>query len=381
MFADLKFPPVALPPEAEAMRTRIRRFIADELAGGRFQPKSDSWCNADPSFSRRCGEAGFIAMTWPKQFGGHERTAFERYVVIEELLAAGAPVAAHWIADRQSGPQIMRNGSERAKQTILPGIAAGRTYFAIGMSEPDVGSDLASVRTRATKVDGGWAVNGRKVWSSGAHLAHYMIALVRTSGSHNDRHKGLSQIIVDLKSPGVTVRPIENLSGAKDFNETIFDDCFVPDDMVLGGEGRGWDMVTAELAFERSGPERFMSAMPLFLAALDGMSKTDSTMLEVGRAAAHLTSLRAMSMSVAGALQRGEAPNTEASLVKDVGAVFEQALPDVVRRCRPGEPSSQIPGTFEAQLAHAIYHAPSFSLRGGTREILRGIIARGLGLR
>jgi len=381
LFADLRFPPASLPPEAEAMRARVRRFIADELAAGRFTPKSDSWTAADPAFSRRCGEAGFIAMTWPKQYGGHERTAFERYVVVEELLAAGAPVAAHWIADRQSGPQILRNGSQRAKDTILPGIAAGRVFFAIGMSEPDVGSDLASVRTRATRAEGGWKVNGRKVWSSGAHLAQYMIALVRTSGTHEDRHKGLTQLIIDLKAPGVTVRPIENLSGAKDFNETIIDDCFVPDDMVLGGEGRGWEMVTAELAFERSGPERFMSTMPLFLAALNGMPRTEPTSIEIGRAVAHLTALRAMSVSVAGALQRGEAPNTEASLVKDVGAVFEQNLPDVVRRCRPAEPTSAAPGSYEAQLAHAIYHAPSFSLRGGTREILRGIIARGLGLR
>ncbi|MBK9080296.1 MAG: acyl-CoA dehydrogenase family protein [Hyphomicrobium sp.] len=363
------------------MRARVRHFIADELAANRFTPTSDSWCAADPSFSRRCGEAGFIAMTWPKQYGGHERTAFERYVVVEELLAAGAPVAAHWIADRQSGPQILRNGSQRARDTILPGIAAGRTFFAIGMSEPDVGSDLAAVRTRATKVEGGWNVNGRKVWSSGAHLAQYMIALVRTSGSHEDRHKGLTQLIVDLKSPGVAVRPIENLSGAKDFNETVFDDCFVPDDMILGGEGRGWEMVTAELAFERSGPERFMSTMPLFLAALDGMPRTPTAAQEVGRAAAHLTALRAMSMSVAGSLQRGEAPNTEASLVKDVGAVFEQTLPDTIRRCRPTEPYAGEAGSYEAQLAHAVYHAPSFSLRGGTREILRGIIARGLGLR
>lgn len=381
MFADLKFPPAALPPEAEAMRTRVRRFIASELDAGRFTPKSDSWTAADPAFSRRCGEAGFIAMTWPKVYGGHERTAFERYVVVEEFLAAGAPVGAHWIADRQSGPQILRNGSPRARDTILPGIAAGHIYFAIGMSEPDVGSDLASVRTRATRVDGGWKINGRKVWSSGAHLAQYMIALVRTSGEPADRHKGLTQLIVDLKGPGVTVRPIENLSGAKDFNETIFDDCFVPDDMVLGGEGRGWEMVTAELAFERSGPERFMSAMPLFLAAMNGMPKSAANAEAVGRLAAHLMALRTMSVSVAGSLQRGEAPNTEASLVKDVGAIFEQELPDVMRRCRPAEATAAVAGSYEAHLAHAVYHAPSFSLRGGTREILRGIIARGLGLR
>jgi alkylation response protein AidB-like acyl-CoA dehydrogenase len=374
---------MALPREAEATRARVRAFLADARSAGHFRPTPDSWCVADPAFSRRCGEAGFIGMTWPKRYGGQELTAFERFVVVEEMLAAGAPVAAHWIADRQSGPQLLKNGSERARSQILPGVAAGRTYFAIGMSEPDVGSDLAAVKTRARKVEGGWRIEGRKIWSSYAHHAHYMIALVRTDGTAEQRHVGLTQLIVDLKADGVTIRPIENLSGARDFNETTFDGCFVPDDMVVGGVGRGWDMVTGELAYERSGPERYMSTIPLLEAALTDMPRPalERAASELGRAAAHLITLRAMSISVAGSLQAGEAPNTEASLVKDVGAVFEQELPDVLRRIHPIEPRPGAESSYESMLAHAIYHVPSFSLRGGTREILRGIIARGLGLR
>ncbi len=383
MIDGLRFPPVALPPETAPMRARIREFLTGERARGAFAAASDSWAAADPDFSRRLGEAGFLGMTWPKRYGGGEHSAFERYVVIEELLAAGAPVGAHWIADRQSGPQILRNGADAVRDRILPEIAAGRCYFAIGMSEPDVGSDLAAVATRAVAVDGGWRVNGRKVWTSFAHGAHYLIALVRTAPKTEVRHSGLTQVIVDLASPGVTVRPIENLSGGHDFNEVVFDDLFVPDAMVLGGPGRGWQMVTSELAFERSGPERFMSAVPLLVKAIGhvGPEAMDRTAADIGRLAAHLIALRQMSLSVAGMLQRGEPPNTQAALVKDLGAVFEQETPDAIRRLADLEPAPGSADPLAAELAHTIHHAPSFSLRGGTREILRGIIAKELGLR
>jgi alkylation response protein AidB-like acyl-CoA dehydrogenase len=383
VFNDLDFPPAHLPPAAEAMRQRIRAFIADERAKGGFVPRSDCWTVADTAFSRRLGAAGFIGMTWPKRYGGGEYSALERYVVVEELLAAGAPVGAHWIADRQSAPQLLRNGSEALKARIVPEIAAGRVFFAIGMSEPNVGSDLAAVSTRAEKVDGGWRITGRKVWTSFAHLAHYIIALVRTAPKSERRHEGLTQFVIDLEAPGVAVRPIENLSGRHDFNEVTFDGVFVADEAVVGGVGRGWEMVTAELAFERSGPERFMSTVPLLRKAAEalGPEAGERAEIEIGRAAAHLTALRAMSLSVASSLDRGAAPNTEASLVKDVGAVFEQTLPDHLRKVVPAEPSPEDIASYEGHLAHAVYHVPSFSLRGGTREILRGIIARGLGLR
>ncbi|HLG87012.1 MAG TPA: acyl-CoA dehydrogenase family protein [Alphaproteobacteria bacterium] len=178
-----------------------------------------------------------------------------RFVVTAEMLAAGAPCFAHWIADRQSGPQILAHGSERAKHSILPRICRGECFFGIGMSEPESGSDLAAVRTRAERRDGGWAINGSKIWTSNAHHAHYLIALVRTGEAGEDRHGGLTQFIVDMSSPGIRVRPIHNLAGGHEFNEVFFEDVFVPDDMMVGAEGEGWAMVTRELAFERSGPD------------------------------------------------------------------------------------------------------------------------------
>src|SRR5215510_6036985 len=215
------FEPATLPPEAERLRAEIRSFLHTELTSLAPELKARSWGGYDTSFSRKLGAAGFIGMTWPKKYGGHERSALERYVVIEELLAGGAPVAAHWVADRQSGPLLLRFGTEEQRQRCLPKIAAGEMYFAIGMSEPDSGSDLASVRTRATKTNEGWRVRGTKLWSSGAHRSQYMIALFRTGESADQRQLGLSQFLVDLSLPGIKVRPIDDLTGHRHFNEVV----------------------------------------------------------------------------------------------------------------------------------------------------------------
>jgi alkylation response protein AidB-like acyl-CoA dehydrogenase len=380
---EFRFDPVSLPESAGALREEVRAFVARQVAEGRFEPRVNSWGSRDPEFSRACGRQGYIGMCWPRQYGGHERSALERYVVIEELLAGGAPVGAHWVADRQSGNQILRHGSERARQLILPRIVAGECYFSIGMSEPDSGSDLAAVRTRALKVEGGWSISGSKVWTSGAHTSHYLIALARTAPLEEDRHAGMTQFIVDMSAPGITTRPIYNLYGGHDFNEVIFDDCFVGDDMVLGGVGAGWRMVTGELAFERSGPDRFMSTFQLLLESLRqvGPRPDDHAAAEIGRLVAHLATLRRMSTSIAGQLDRGGNPAVEAALVKDIGTGLEREIPEVFRRLLGVEPSLGDSPAYPENLGMTILRSPSFTIRGGTREILRGMIARGLGLR
>jgi hypothetical protein len=372
------FPAVALPESAQLLRQQVRDFLQREIDAGTFTPRQNSWSDGDAEFSRKCGQAGYIGMVWPKQYGGHERTALERYVMTEEMLAGGAPVGAHWVADRQSGNQILRHGSERARQLILPQIAAGKCFFAIGMSEPDSGSDLAAVGTKAVKTEGGWKISGTKVWTSSAHRAHYLIALVRTSPTEENRHLGMTQFIVDLKSPGLKLSPILNIYGAHDWNEVVFDDCFVPDDMVMGEVGSGWNMVTGELAFERSGPDRFLSTYQLLL----GDQPDARAVNEIGRFVAHLTTLRRMSTSVAGMLTRGEKPILEAALVKDIGTAFEREIPEIFRQLIPCEPVMDNDSLdFEALLGMGMLKAPGFTIRGGTREILRGMIAKGLGLR
>ena len=252
------------------------------------------------------------------------------------------------------------------------------------MSEPESGSDLAAVRTRAERRDGGWVINGSKIWTSNAHHAHYLIALVRTGDAGESRHGGLTQFIADMSSPGIRVRPIHNLAGGHEFNEVFFDDVFVPEDMRVGAEGEGWAMVTRELAFERSGPDRFLSDYRVLVELIErvGRKPNSHQAVEIGRLIAHLAALFRMSLSVASQLDRGANPNLEAALVKDVGTNFEREVPEVARRLSPTSPTVDADGDrFAEALAYAMLHAPSFTLRGGTREILRGIIARGLGLR
>ena len=377
------FPPPPPSPAAEALRAEVRDFLKTALADRKPVERAESWTGLDPAFSRELGRRGWLGMTWPKQYGGHERSALERYVVLEEMLAAGAPVGLHWIGDRQSGPLILRVGTEEQRQTILPKVAAGEVFFCIGMSEPDTGSDLASARTRAVKVQGGYVVNGTKVWTSFAHMAHYMILFCRTGGSE-DRHGGVSQMLVDLhNTPGVTVRPIHALTGEHHFNEVIFQDAFLPETTLLGKEGDGWNQVTSELAFERSGPERFLSSFWLLveLCRALGPNPSDAGAVALGRLTSHIMTLRRLSRSVAGMLQAGENPALQAALVKDLGALVEQEIPEIARQLVDAEPDRSSTQAFAATLAHTMMHAPSFSLRGGTREILRGIIARGLGLR
>lgn len=385
----LDLPPhVGLPPETAELRGAVREFLDEAVRSDMFVPRVDAWLGGfSAEFSRELGSRGWLGMTWPRQYGGQERTRLERFVVIEELLAAGAPVAAHWIGDRQSGPALLRYGTEQQRQAFLPPMARGELFFAIGMSEPDSGSDLASVRTRARRVDGGWRVTGTKVWTSHAHRSQYMIALCRTAPVEaSDRHAGLSQLIIDLTaSTGLTVNPIRLLDGEHHFNEVVLDDVFVADDMLLGTPGSGWEQVTSELAHERSGPERFLSTFPVFVALVDELPSArreePGVASAVGELWADLRVLRHMSVAVASALDRGQAPDVAAAIVKDLGTRFESRLSEVARGLVPTEPSLTDPSPLSRTLAQAILHAPGFTLRGGTNEILRGIVARGLGLR
>ncbi len=373
--------PGTLPPECETLRAEVRAFLAEAMPAIPPAKRNRSWSGASPEFSRMLAQRGWIGMTWPRRYGGHERTSLERYVVLEELLAAGAPVAAHWIADRQSGPLLMRFSPDTLAPRIVPRIARGEAFFCIGMSEPDSGSDLAAVRTRAVRHSDGWVINGRKVWTSGAHRAHFMIALVRTgTDPQASRHQGLSQFLVDMQTPGLTVRPIINQLGEHDFNEVTFDDVLVPHDNLIGTEGEGWQQVGAELAFERSGPERYLSSTQLLLEMLDAAPADDARhAVALGRIVAQYGTLRQMSLGVAGMLSRGENPAQAAALVKDQGALVEQAMPDIAHDLFAGhvQPGS----TLDQSMRYTTLAVPSFSLRGGTREILRGIIAKGLDLR
>ncbi|MBB4613943.1 acyl-CoA dehydrogenase family protein [Novosphingobium taihuense] len=372
-----------LPPEDEALRPAIRAFIDQHIASIPMDRRARSWQGFSAEFSRALGQAGFLGLTLPKEYGGHGKGPFARFVVVEELLSAGAPVAAHWIADRQSAPLLLNFGTEAQRRKHIPAICRGEQLFCIGMSEPGSGSDLASVRTRAELTGGGWVVNGQKIWTTNAMHSDYMIALIRTSGTSADRQGGLSQLIIDLKAPGVTVRPIVDLTGDAHFAEVFFENVELGDDALVGQEGEGWKQVVAELAFERSGPERIYSSAVLldaWIKHVQAVGRKDCEAL-VGRLTAELATLRAMSIACTARLVAGESPVVEASIVKDRGTGFEQELPVVIADDLAAHPDEAVSEELYRTLLYVTHIAPSFSLRGGTREILRGIIARGMGLR
>lgn len=364
------------------LRAEVRDFVSRETVGGAIRPGRQSWTTYDRAFSRRCAERGYIAMTWPRKYSGHERNAYERYVVCEELLAAGAPLGSHWIADRQSGPQILRNGRESLRRRILPRIASGDCTFGIGMSEPDSGSDLSSIRTKATHVDGGWRIEGRKVWTTNAQHADYLIVLCRTEPRSDNRYAGLSQIVAPLDAKGVSVRPIVNIAGEEEFNEVVFDGSFAPDDHLLGEGGDGWKLVTEELAFERSGPDRILSTFGVLAALVQAAGPTPDSLTvgELGRLTTRMTAIRQLSLTIARRLVDGVPTAGLATIMKELGTSLEQNIPETARRLI-GQMPSEDGDVLSASLANAILHAPCFSLRGGTREILKGIISRELGLR
>ena len=373
-----------LPAEDEALRPIVRELIEAHIGALPLQKRARTWMGGDAVFSRAMGQAGLLGLTLPKQYGGAERGPLARFVVVEELLCAGAPVGMHWIADRQSALVILNFGTEAQREFYLPKICRGEIFFCIGMSEPGSGSDLASVRSRAERTSSGWRLNGQKIWTSGAHHADYMIALVRTSGDAGDRHKGLSQLLVDMKAPGISVRPILDLNGDHDFNEVFFDNVDLPAGALLGDEGAGWEQVTAELAFERSGPERIYSSAVLLDAWVQHVARQEPSEARerlVGSLTAQLAVLRELSVAVTTRLAAGERPVVEASLVKDLGTTFEQSVPTLIADDLASHPDELVDPELWRAIMTLMHIAPAFSLRGGTREILRGIIARGLGLR
>ncbi|MEO7752996.1 MAG: acyl-CoA dehydrogenase family protein [Terracoccus sp.] len=369
-------------PALTALRLEVRTFLTEQVAAGVFVPHVDTWLTRwDRDFTRRLADRGWLGMVIPTEYGGQGRTYLERYVVTEELLVAGAPVAAHWIAERQIGPSLLRYGTEEQKKAFLPGISRGEVTFGIGMSEPDSGSDLASVRTRAERVDGGWRLTGTKVWTSGAHEADAFFALARSAPlDPAHRHDGLSQFIVDLHDPAVRIRPIISMGGDHHFNEVHLDGVIIPDDRVLGEIGSGWEQVTSELAHERSGPERILSTYQLLAAAAsamdDGRLPLDTGL---GRHVARIAALRQMSFAVASALEDGQDADTAAAVVKVLGTTGEGDIADDVDQLTTT--GWTVEDDLFTLLHAAILQRPGFTLRGGTNEILRGVIARGLGMR
>jgi acyl-CoA dehydrogenase len=359
------------------LRDAVRSLAAEWRAAGRYEPRCDAWMRSyDRDFTRELAARGWIGMTWPTDLGGGGRSAVERLVVTEELLRAGAPVAAHWIADRQIGPAILRYGARELQEEFLPRIASGEITFCLCMSETEAGSDLAAVRTRAQRDEGGWRLTGAKIWTSHAHEAEYGYVLARSDTS-GPKHAGLTELIVDMASEGIDVRPILDLEGEHHFNEVFFDNVPVPDRWTLGEAGRGWEQATAQLAFERGGPERLLSTYPLLVALVEWASERDdpAAATAVGELVARLRALRRLAYEVAVAMDRGEVSAARAAMLKHAGTAFEQQLAECARRLTGIEPDPGADG-IAGLLAQAILAGPGFTIRGGSSDVLLGIIAR-----
>ncbi|MGE4427426.1 MAG: acyl-CoA dehydrogenase family protein [Solirubrobacteraceae bacterium] len=365
------------PPSVEVLRDAIRRFLADAA------PPStcDAWLRGfDPELSRELGRQGWIGMMVPREWGGRGFGYVERYVVMEELLAAGAPVAYHWFADRQIAPTLLASGNERLQRELLPRICRGELCFCIGISEPNAGSDVSAIATRATPQGDDWVVDGQKVWTTGAQHAQYCHLVARTDRHQDDPHRGLTEFVVPMDAPGITVRPIEDLSGEAHFAEIFFDGVVVEGWRMIGERGEGFRQIARQLDYERSGPERFSSTLPLLQALLDHVRREALTgwEREIGELLARLAALRAMSLDVARAMDGGAPPSAGAALVKDLGATFEQDVVTVAREViedvEPAGAGGVAP--LSARLAEALLHQASFTLRGGTAEVLREIVAR-----
>lgn len=353
------------------LRQQVRELTGSWREAGRYVPRSDCWLRSfDMDFSRELAARGLIGLTWPEEFGGAGLDARSRLVVTEELLRAGAPVAAHWIGDRQIGPTILRHGNLELQRELLPGITSADFVFCLGMSEPEAGSDLAAVRTVAKKVDGGWRVTGRKTWTSQAHRATHVYLLARTDSSGR-KHEGLSEFVVDMSAPGVEVAPICDMSGEHHFNEVTFTDVFVAHHRLIGEAGNGWSQVVEQLSFERGGPERVLSTYPLLNEALDHLRgvEDDRFDAEVGELIARLSALRRQCWEIAEALDGGCAPIIEAASLKYLGTAFEVDVIEFARRV--GLPSARNGG-----LAQALLASPGFSIRGGSSDVLLSIVAK-----
>ncbi|MEM7287915.1 MAG: acyl-CoA dehydrogenase family protein [Actinomycetota bacterium] len=379
----MRFTPTELTAEERALQQEVRDFLAAELPPGAHEPGLGMSARHDRDFSARMAERGWVGMALPEEWGGSARTAVDRFIVVEEMLRWGAPVGHHWVADRQTGNVILKFGTDEQRERFLPAICRGELGFSIGMSEPDSGSDLASVSTRAERTDGGWILNGTKIWTSNAHMNDWFICLVRTHPIEEGgtKHQGLSQVLVDLKDPELDIGPIPFLNGEHHFNEVAFHDHFVPDENVVGEPGMGWAQNTTEMAYERGGPDRWLSpwsTVEQLLRETEGSAIGDRTLDLFGELVARWWAIRNLSLSVARLIDDGEAPSVESSLVKELGTRFEVEVIEKLVQFTDDELTPDAESLFHRLLAQCVLTGPGNTIRGGTIEILRSVAAKGL---
>ncbi len=376
-------------PEQERFRAEIREFLEKEIPPEFRRKPENNWIRGFcPELSRKLGQKGWIGLAWPKKYGGQEKSYMDRLVLTEELVCSGAPVFSHWFGDRQVGPAILAHGTEEQKQKFLTGITRGEIQFGVGMSEPEAGSDLASLQLRAIEEGDHFTINGQKVWTSGIHNAHYIYMVARTDPD-TPKHRGISELVVDVNLPGITIRPLKDMTGEYDLNEVFFDNVKAPLDSLIGEKNHGWYQIAEQLDFERSGVERLMSNYPLLRDTVEyvrkaGLNKVDWIRRKLAQLEAEFEVGRLLVYRVAWMLSQGKVPNYEAAMAKGYGTAFEQRLSNAITQIlgmygQIADDSEDIP--LIGRAVSAYLYCPAYTLQGGTSEILKGIVAtRGLGL-
>lgn len=378
-----------LTPGEEAFRQEVRTWITEEFGpdwdGGNYVSSEEIWANGAET-NKKLADRGWLAMAWPKEYGGGGATYWEQLIFNEEMAYHRIPYGSA-VGIGFAGPTIMIYGTPEQKERYLPGTAAGETIWCQGFSEPGSGSDLASLTTRAVRDGDNYIINGQKIWTSFAHYADYMILLARTAPDA-PKHKGISYFLVDMKTPGITVRPLIDLSNGHFFNEVFFEDVAVPADQLLGEENRGWYQAATTLDFERSsvaGAAALRRSLEEFIAYLQQQGEAPPALrAELADLAISNEVGRMLSYHVVSLQSRGVVPNHEAS----TGKLFQSELNQRMARIGfqglglfgqllPGSPEVRLKGRFANNVMTTI---PS-TIAGGTSEVQRNIIAtRGLGL-
>jgi len=380
--------------EQEKLRREVREFLEGELKQELWQPSCDAWIQAyDPAFTKRVAAKGWIGLMWPKEYGGQGRSYVDRLVVTEEMLRYGAPAACHWFADRQIGGGILTFGTEEQKREYLPQILKGEMYVGLGMSEPEAGSDLASLQTKAIEKGDEFIIDGQKMWTSGGRFMTHIYLVARTD-AEAPKHKGISEFIVDKSLPGITTTPTIDITGSEAWNEVFFDNVHIPKNCLIGEKNKGFFQVLHQLDYERSGMERLMGNYPLFAGLIKFVKETkhngkplcEETLIrhKLARLQVEFEIGRLHMYRVALVMDSGRAPNWEAAMSKAYGTAFEQHL---------GSVATEVLGLYGQLVAeskyapilgmapHSYLGSKGYSLQAGTSEILRNIVAlRGLGL-
>jgi alkylation response protein AidB-like acyl-CoA dehydrogenase len=315
--------------------------------------------------------------------------------LVEEMLKAQAPIGFHFLADRQVGPALIRFGSEELKREFLPKIIDAEISFCLCFSEPDAGSDMVSVRTTALDEGNDYVINGQKVWTSNGHLADFGWLLAKTNLDQKlPKHKTLSEFILDMKAPGVTVQPLMNIAGAHSFNEVFLDEVKIPPNRLVGKKDEGFDQIMEQMVYERAGIERLMQnyAIKGYLQEYVRATKRNGKYLWEDPIVRNMLATleiefnigRLLCYNVAWTIDQGKVPTYEASVCKVFCTQYEQKLSDIATQLM-GIYGQLLPGSpwapFGGAAAESYLWSPSYTLQGGTIEILKNIIAlRGLKL-